>query len=239
MPESILDSFLLIDKPAGMTSHDVIDHLRRMLHTRRIGHAGTLDPFATGLLLIGVDAKTKELKDYVGLDKVYEATFVLGATSTTDDPEGVITPVEGTNYKIRMSNKIGNEEIQKAIKELTGQIEQIPPTYSAIKIKGKKMYEAAREGKPLIAPPRKVTVFAFECIGPIGPIGPMPQGPISFHVRIHCSSGTYIRALARDLGAKLGVGGYVSELRRTAIGPYTTNQAQTLSEIRLSCQKRL
>ena len=147
MPESIQDGFLLIDKPAGMTSHDVIDYLRRLLKTRRIGHAGTLDPFATGLLLVGVGPKTKELQQYVGLDKVYEATFVLGATSTTDDPEGVIQKLGAGNLKLEYS------QIEETIKSFTGEIQQIPPAYSAIKIKGKKMYEAAREGKPLGAPP--------------------------------------------------------------------------------------
>ena len=196
---------------------------------RRIGHAGTLDPFATGLLLVGVGPKTKELQQYVGLDKVYEATFVLGATSTTDDPEGVISPLPYPREGL--GEGLQTETIQQAMKELTGEIQQIPPAYSAIKIKGKKMYEAAREGKPLVAPPRTVTIHSFDLIGPIGPIGPMPEGPISLRVRIHCGSGTYIRALARDLGAKLGVGGYVSELRRTAIGPYTIDQAQPLQDV--------
>lgn len=226
MSESIAEGFLLIDKPAGITSHDVIDRLRHTLKTRRIGHAGTLDPFATGLLLIGVGPKTKELSRYVGLDKIYEATFILGATSTTDDKDGVITLSSISNDKFQMTNEIGNDQIQKAIKELTGQIEQIPPTYSAIKIKGKKMYEAAREGKPIIAPPRKVTVHSFELLSP--PTHDSSTLRLSF--RIHCSSGTYIRALARDLGDKLGVGGYVGQLRRTAIGPFTINQAQPLPE---------
>ncbi|MEK7666007.1 MAG: tRNA pseudouridine(55) synthase TruB [Patescibacteria group bacterium] len=225
MSESIQDGFLLIDKPAGITSHDVIDLLRRSSGIRRIGHAGTLDPFATGLLLVGVGKATKELSKFVGLDKVYEATFVLGASSSTDDPEGVITRTE--NWKIVIENT--QKKIEQAMKELTGKIQQIPPTFSAIKIKGKKMYEAAREGKPLVAPPRTVTVYSFELIGSIGHIGTAPQGPISLRVRIHCGSGTYIRALARDLGAKLGVGGYVSHLRRTAIGSFTIDKAVLLS----------
>ncbi len=227
MSKSIQEGILLIDKPAGITSHDVIDVLRRAFGIRQIGHAGTLDPFATGLLLVGVCKATKTLSQYVGLDKIYEATFVLGASSTTDDPEGTITPSPNPSLAGGEMNAL----VKKAIRELTGEIQQIPPAYSAIKIKGKKMYEAAREGKPLVAPPRAVTVYSFDLIGPIGPIGPTPQGPISLHVKIHCSSGTYVRALARDLGAKLGGGGYVSQLRRTAIGPFTIDKAIPLSEL--------
>lgn len=211
------EGFLLIDKPAGMTSHDVIDALRRLTGLRQIGHAGTLDPFATGLLIVGVGKATKKLSSLVGLDKTYEATFVLGATSTTDDPEGVVTQMANGEWQIAM------EDLQKAMRSFIGEIEQIPPQFAAIKIKGKKMYELAREGKVVEAKPRSITIFAFDLLD----LDPL-------RVRIHCSSGTYIRAIARDLGAKLGVGGYVRELRRTAIGPFTVDEAVTLDQLQRS-----
>lgn len=217
--------FLLIDKPAGMTSHDVIDAVRRVTGERRVGHAGTLDPFATGLLIVGVGkSATTRLAEFVGLDKEYEATFVLGATSTTDDPEGEISPLP-------FREGLGEDAIKQAMKSFVGQISQIPPQYAAIKIKGKKMYELAREGKTIEAKPRMIKIGYFGLIGPISPIGPIPQGPISLPVRIACGSGTYIRAIARDLGAKLDVGGYVSQLRRTSIGSYKIENAQSLEAL--------
>ena len=217
--------FLLINKPAGMTSHDVVDHVRRITGERCVGHAGTLDPFATGLLIVGVGRMaTREMEKLVGLDKEYEAVFVLGASSTTDDTEGEITAAPLHNHPQPLLEKEGS--LQKTLKQFIGEIEQIPPTYSAIKIGGKKMYEAAREGKPIAGKARKVTVHAFN-IGPISPIGPMLKIP----VHIVCSSGTYIRALARDLGKALGGGGYVEELRRTTIGPFSIDQANTLESL--------
>ncbi len=210
------EGFLLIDKPMGPTSHDVVDVIRRLSGTRRVGHAGTLDPFASGLLIIGVGGATKQLSRFVGLDKIYEAVFVLGVTSDTDDRTGKI---EIRNSPIERSSKF-ESEIRKAMHSFVGDIEQIPPTYAAIKIKGKKMYEAARAGKPLQAPPRNVRVYAFELLQLTGN---------QIRVRIRCSSGTYIRALARDLGITLGVGGYVEELRRTNIGPFDVRAATPLS----------
>lgn len=216
--------FLLIDKPAGMTSHDVVDAVRDILQPQtsnsqlpKVGHTGTLDPFATGLLIVGVSrVATREMQKLVGLDKEYEATFVLGASSTTDDTEG---------EKKEEPVKWNPDVIQRFI----GEIEQVPPTYSAIKIGGKKMYEAAREGKPIEGKPRRVMVYAFD----ISPIRPMePIEPISkIHAHIRCSSGTYIRALARDLGRALGGGGYVEQLRRTSIGPFAVADAQTLDAL--------
>lgn len=217
--------FLLIDKPAGMTSHDVIDAIRRVTGERRVGHAGTLDPFATGLLIVGVGGKaTTRLSEFVGLDKEYAATFVLGATSTTDDPEGEITHTHAPR-------PFTQEELQMAIQSFKGQIDQIPPQYAAIKIKGKKMYELAREGKVIEAKPRSVTVHAFDLLKPPPDTRVFP---LSLHFHLTVSSGTYIRALARDLGSKLGVGGYVSELRRTSIGSYYIKNASTLDVLQRS-----
>ncbi|MBI4592395.1 tRNA pseudouridine(55) synthase TruB [Candidatus Uhrbacteria bacterium] len=212
--------FLLIDKPAGITSHDVVDRVRRLTGERRVGHAGTLDPFATGLLIVGVGrVATREMEKLVELDKEYEAVFVLGASSTTDDTEGVITsePVVWSS---------------DAINQFIGEIEQIPPTYSAIKVEGKKMYDAAREGKPIEGKARKVTVYSFEFeIPPLASLGRDDINTTRLKVQIRCSSGTYIRALARDLGKVLGGGGYVEELRRTHIEPFSINQASTLESL--------
>ncbi|MBI4437828.1 tRNA pseudouridine(55) synthase TruB [Candidatus Uhrbacteria bacterium] len=220
-----MEGFLFIDKPAGMTSHDVVDRVRRLTGERRVGHAGTLDPFATGLLIVGVGrAATREMQKLVGLDKTYEAVFVLGASSDTDDRTGKITSAPLHNHPFPLLQKEG--EIEKVLRQFLGEIEQIPPTYSAIKVGGKKMYEAARAGKPIKGTPRKVRIHAFD-IGPIGPIGPITK----LQANISCSSGTYIRSLARDLGAALCGGGYVEALRRTSTGPFSLSEAHTLEDL--------
>lgn len=210
--------FLLIDKPEGRTSHDVVARVRRITGEKRVGHAGTLDPFATGLLLVGVGREaTREFQKCVGLDKTYEAIFTLGKGSDTDDRTGTI--VEGPRVELLES------QIDEAMKTFLGEIDQIPPAYAAIKIGGKKMYEAARAGKPLDAPPRHVRIDTFERISPL------TFSPLSFSVCIHCSSGTYIRSLARDLGKTLGTLGLVQELRRTTIGPLLISEAVPLESL--------
>lgn len=213
--------FLLIDKPAGITSHDVIDALRRVTGIKKIGHAGTLDPFATGLLFVAVGREaTREIQQFVGRDKDYEAVFVLGATTETLDPESAIqvtTP----------SPSLNRRGIGEAMKKLTGEIEQIPPMHSAIKVGGKKLYELARKGKEVERKSRKITVHEFALTGD-------PQehsGLLKIPVHISCSSGTYVRALARDLAEKLGTTGYVESLRRTKIGSFDVENAQKLDEI--------
>ncbi|MEK9131155.1 MAG: tRNA pseudouridine(55) synthase TruB [Patescibacteria group bacterium] len=225
--------FLLIDKPSGMTSHDVIDAVRRVTGERRVGHAGTLDPFATGLLIVGVGkSATTRLSEFVGLDKEYEATFVLGSTSTTDDPEGTIITTGAING-------LTPSDLSSAMQSFVGTIEQIPPQYAAIKIKGKKMYELARQGEVIEAKPRTVTVHSFE-LREIASSAVLPPRkntldlPVSLNVHLRVSSGTYIRAIARDLGAKLDVGGYVSQLRRTSIGPYRVEDADTIDQLQHS-----
>ncbi len=213
--------FLLIDKPTGITSHDVVDCVRRLTLERRVGHAGTLDPFATGLLIVGVGREaTREMLKLVGLDKTYEAVFVLGASSDTDDVTGKIEVDKGGQGWTR-------EDIQKALQTFVGEIEQIPPAYSAIKIGGKKMYEQARAGKPMEAEPRRVRIYSAE-------IASASQAGLAMTVgvTIHCSSGTYIRAIARDLGQKLGTGGYVQTLRRTRIGSIQIEQSATLESLK-------
>ncbi|MBI5369632.1 tRNA pseudouridine(55) synthase TruB [Candidatus Uhrbacteria bacterium] len=220
-----MTGFLLLDKPAGLTSHDVVNRIRRLTGERRVGHAGTLDPFATGLLIVGVGREsTREFPKLVGLDKTYQATFVLGATSDTDDLTGATIPL--SENRLSTLRALTLSRVQEALQKFVGPIEQIPPTYSAIKIGGKKMYEAARAGKPLEAKPRPVIIYSIEQIA-------LAENSLSDKTRvvtlvIHCSSGTYIRAIARDLGQALGVGGYVSTLRRTHIGPFTIEESTSI-----------
>jgi len=228
------EGFLLIDKPAGMTSHDVINRVRRFTNVKRVGHAGTLDPFATGLLIVGVGrGATREMQHLVGLDKTYEAVFVLGASSDTDDREGVIKPSPINSHSQVLLKKEGG--LQEILKQFTGRIEQIPPDYSAIKIGGEKMYEAAREGKPLKVKPRKVTIYSINLHN--YPILKKEGGRIE--LTIHSSTGTYIRAIARDLGKALGGGGYVEELRRTSIGPFMIDQAFPLEALQGKVEEAL
>ncbi len=217
-----IPGFLLIDKPANITSHDVIDRLRRITKLKCIGHAGTLDPFATGLLLVGVERDaTKEMQKMVGLDKKYEATFVLGATSDTDDVKGKLSELVSTEH-------LTEEQIRTELQSFTGEIDQVPPTYAAIKVGGKKLYELAREGKPMLVEPRKVTIYSIKQLPT-----PSLHNSItpSLSLAIHCSSGTYIRSIARDLGEKLGVGGYVETLRRTSIGPFSIDECTELKKL--------
>ncbi len=212
-----MNGFLLIDKPEGITSHDVVYKVRKATGEKRVGHAGTLDPFATGLLLVGVTREaTKQMQNLVGLDKVYEATFVFGAHSDTDDKTGDITEAP-------MTEDVTPERIQAALPAFIGDLAQTPPDYSAIKIGGKKMYEAARKGTPLKAEPRNITVHSFELLG---------GEENTYRFRIHCGSGTYIRALARDLGAALGTAAYVEALRRTCIGPFDVKDAASLELVK-------
>ena len=227
-----MPGFLLIDKPAGPTSHDVVDRVRRITGQRRVGHAGTLDPFATGLLIVGVErGATREMQKLSGLDKTYVATFVLGAMSDTDDKEGKIE-------KVGDASSLTSEQISEAMKPFVGEIDQIPPAYAAIKINGKKMYEAARAGKPIEAPPRHVRVDRFELLEYLPPArggneggGSIEHDLTRIRVVIDCSSGTYVRSLARDLGKSLGVGGYAEELRRTRIGVFETKESISLKDL--------
>lgn len=214
--------FLFIDKPAGITSHDVIDRLRRITGIRTIGHAGTLDPFATGLLVVAVEREaTKHLQSYVGLPKEYIADICIGKTSTTLDPEGDVT--EGPTITVT------EEALRSAIASLTGDLQQIPPMHAAIKVGGKKLYELAREGKDIERAPRAVTVSVFERQSD-EPSLPATT-PFTFTARIRCSSGTYIRALARDVGIALGTVGYLTALRRTTIGDFSVEQAVKLDDL--------
>jgi len=209
---------LLVDKPGGITSHDVVGRARRALGTRKVGHAGTLDPMATGLLILGVDSSTRLLTFLVGLGKTYEATIRLGQSSDTDDAEGQLSePVDASH--------VARADIDAGIAALSGEISQVPSSFSAIKVDGKRAYELARTGESVELKSRTVTISRFEVLAE------RRSGPFTdLDAVIDCSSGTYIRALARDLGAGLridgqSVGGHLTALRRTSIGPFEVADA--------------
>jgi len=215
------DQLLLIDKPVDWTSHDVVNKVRGIFHTRRVGHAGTLDPFATGLLILGVNKATKQLTALVGLDKTYVATARLGATSTTEDTEGTVTetPVEPSVWHIPAI-----EEIEAMLTSLVCTYEQTASVFSAKKVGGKKMYDLARQGlaHTVEVPKKIITIHSMNLISYNWP---------ELVFEVSCSSGTYIRALARDIGQKLGCGAYLTALRRTRIGDYRIEDAKTLEEL--------
>lgn len=210
-----MNGLLLIDKPAGWTSHDVVAKLRGILKIKRIGHAGTLDPFATGLLVVGIGTGTKQLTALVGVDKEYEAVIKLGAVSDTFDIDGAITPLASDKTDVSL------EDIERAFDGFRGGYEQFAPLHSAKKIGGKKLYDLARSGKATEAmrPSKQVTIQDLSVLAFAWPL-------LSIHVA--CGSGTYIRSLADDIGRVLGVGGYCETLRRTRVGPYQISQAVQL-----------
>ncbi len=212
-----MDELLLIDKPAGMTSHDVVDVVRRMKNTRAVGHAGTLDPFATGLLILGVGKATKQLTALVGLDKMYEATLRLGATSTTFDTEGEIR----SEVRGQRPEGVKREEIERVLDLFRGGYDQKAPLFSAKKRGGKKLYELARAGKATedMRPIKHVTIHELTVMAYTFP---------ELKIRVTCSSGTYIRSLADDIGHALGIGAYLSALRRTAVGDWRVEDAKSL-----------
>jgi tRNA pseudouridine55 synthase len=204
------DGLLLVDKPSGITSHDAVDRVRMALGTRKVGHAGTLDPMATGLLVMGVGRATRLLRFLGDLDKEYEGTARLGEESDTLDSEGTVirtAPVD-----------VDESELREAMAALTGDLEQRPPAYSAVKVRGRRLHRAARAGETLEAPPRTVRVEAFDLIGFDG-------REVSF--RVVCSSGTYVRVLAADLGTRLGCGAHLVRLVRTRIGPFRLREARS------------
>lgn len=205
---------LLVDKPSGCTSHDVVGRLRAVLGTRRIGHAGTLDPMATGLLVLAVERSTKLLGQLVLTDKSYRATIRLGAATTTDDAEGEVVSAGD-------ASEIDADAIADGIQALTGELRQVPSAVSAIKVNGRRSYERVRAGEQVELVARSVTISRFELLGPVRRSGPFTD----LDVVIDCSTGTYIRALARDLGAALGVGGHLTALRRTRVGPFELTAA--------------
>jgi tRNA pseudouridine55 synthase len=210
---------VVIDKPAGLTSHDVVAKVRRIAGTRRVGHAGTLDPMATGVLIIGIGKATRLLGYLTDSDKAYQATIRLGAATTTDDADGIVVSERDTRA-------VTDDEIQSAVAAFRGDIWQVPSTVSAIKVEGRRSYARARAGEDVQLPPRLVTVHRFEVLD-LRRSGNFAD----IDVAVVCSSGTYVRALARDLGAALGVGGHLTALRRTRVGPYDLLRAVTLEAL--------
>lgn len=213
---------LLVDKPGGITSHDVVSRARRALGTRKIGHAGTLDPLATGLLVLGVEGATRLLTYIVGADKTYEATILLGVTTDSDDADGV----ETARADAAVVDAVSDEAIAAGIADLTGEIDQVPSTVSAIKVAGRRAYDLARAGEEVELASRRVTVSRFEVRG-----RRRRHGAIELDVVVDCTSGTYIRALARDLGRALGVGGHLTALRRTRVGAFDVDAAASVDDI--------
>ncbi|PRA83143.1 tRNA pseudouridine(55) synthase TruB [Microbacterium sp. MYb66] len=207
---------LLVDKPAGLTSHDVVARTRRAFGTRKVGHAGTLDPMATGLLVIGIEGATRLLTYIVGADKTYRATIRLGQTTGTDDAEGDILQQADPEAWISVTD----EAVAAGITALTGQISQVPSAVSAIKVDGRRAYDRVRAGEEVVLAARDVVVSRFELIDTR-----RGDGHIDLDVIVDCSSGTYIRSLARDLGAALGVGGHLIALRRSRVGPFDVADA--------------
>ena len=218
---------VVVDKPAGMTSHDVVARLRRFFGTRKVGHAGTLDPMATGVLVAGIERGTKLLAHLVAEDKVYETTIRLGASTTTDDAEGAIVEKHD-------ASGVTDEAIRAEVAKLTGTIMQVPSKVSAIKIDGRRAHELVRAGEEVDIPAREVTIHAFD-LGEIRRNGEF----VDVDARVHCSSGTYIRSLGRDLGAALGVGGHLIALRRARVGAFSLTDARTLEQLENSAELSL
>ena len=221
-PVTAPNGILLLDKPGGITSHDLVSRTRRRAGTRKVGHAGTLDPMATGLMILGLGPSTRLLTYLVGLDKQYEATIRLGASTSTDDREGEVLETAAAAAVAA----ILPEQVDAAVSDLTGAIEQVPSSVSAIKIDGRRAYARARDGEEVVIPARPVTVSAFDVLA-----RREVDGFLDLDVSVSCSSGTYIRALARDLGAALGVGGHLAALRRSAVGPFSVAQAGVIDEL--------
>ena len=207
------DGLLVVDKPGGWTSHDVVGRVRRLAQTRKVGHAGTLDPMATGVLVLGIGKATRLLGHLAMTDKDYDATIRLGITTVTDDAEGEVV-------QTRDASSVG--DVRPALAELTGDIEQVPSSVSAVKVDGVRSYARVRAGEDVQLAARRVTVSRLELIERRGD---------DLDVRVTCTSGTYIRALARDLGVRLGVGGHLTALRRTRVGPFDLSHARQLEQL--------
>jgi len=218
------DGLVIVDKPSGFTSHDVVAKMRGIAKTRRVGHAGTLDPMATGVLVLGVERATKLLGHLALTEKEYLGTIRLGQNTLTDDAEGDITSSAD-------ASRVRREAIDTGVAKLTGAIMQVPSKVSAIKIKGVRSYKRAREGEEFEIPARPVTVSSFTVHDIRDAVAEDGTPVLDLVVSVVCSSGTYIRALARDLGADLGVGGHLTALRRTRVGPYKLDRARTLDQL--------
>src|SRR3954447_295302 len=212
-------SLLLVDKPGGMTSHDVVARARRVLSVRKVGHAGTLDPMAPGLLVLGVGAATRLLGYLSGSDKTYDATIRLGQSTLTDDREGEVTATTS-------AAGVGDADVRAALAAQVGALQQVPSSVSAVKVEGRRSYDRVRAGEEFELAARSVTVHRLD----VHDIRrPQPE-LIDIDVTVACTAGTYIRAIARDAGAALGVGGHLTALRRTASGPFSVERAAPVEE---------
>jgi tRNA pseudouridine55 synthase len=214
------DGILIIDKPAGVTSHDVVQRVRRATKIRQVGHTGTLDPMATGVLVVCVGQATRLSEYLLGHDKTYRATIRLGVETTTYDADGEVTATREV--------KVDRAEVERALTQFVGQLQQVPPMYSAIKRDGQKLYDLARQGVEIERAARSVIVHAIELRGYQAPDATLD---------VHCSAGTYIRSIAHDLGAALGTGGHLIDLRRTAAGPFTIAQAVPLDSFETAARE--
>jgi tRNA pseudouridine55 synthase len=221
-----MDGSLIIDKPEGITSHTVVARVRRVAGTRRVGHAGTLDPFATGVLVVCIERATRLSQFLVGLDKEYEATIRLGFATDTQDLTGKqIAP-------LRSSNDLSLEDLHNVLREFRGPHMQLPPMFSAKKVAGERLYRAAREGRDVERQPVPVNLYSLELIEESLNLLRLNQdGTRDFDVRVKCSSGTYIRTLGHDIGERLGMGGHLAALRRTAVGHFDITRAVALEEL--------
>ncbi len=214
------DGLIVVDKPGGMTSHDVVARLRRLARTRRVGHGGTLDPMATGVLVIGVGRATRLLTYVIGADKSYAATIRLGQATVTDDAEGDVIATTP-------AGRITDDAVRSALAALTGEIDQVPSAVSAIKINGQRAYKRVREGESVELPARRVTVSRLDVLA----IRRDEPDVVDVDIEVSCSTGTYIRAIARDAGLALGVGGHLTALRRTSVGGFGLAESVTLEEL--------
>ena len=222
------DGLLIVDKPSGWTSHDVVARCRRLCGTRKVGHAGTLDPMATGVLVLGINRATKLLTFLVGSEKTYAATIRLGQSTITDDADGEIT----TSHDV---GALSIEAVQLGVAGLTGQIAQVPSSVSAIKVNGQRSYARVRAGQDVVLPARTVTVSRFDILGQRTRTSGR-RLVWDLDVIVDVSSGTYVRALARDLGAALGVGGHLTALRRTRVGKFGLERAHSLADLEIASE---
>jgi len=206
---------VVVDKPGGLTSHDVVSRVRRLAGSRKVGHAGTLDPMATGVLVLGINRATRLLGHLTLTDKRYDATVRLGVTTTTDDAEGEVVDT-------RPTHDLTEHAVREALAAFVGEVDQVPSAVSAVKVGGKRAYARVRAGEDVDLPARRVTIHALEVTAVDLP---------TVDVFVHCSSGTYVRAIARDLGVALGVGGHLTALRRTAVGPFDLAGARTIEQL--------
>lgn len=218
----VTDGLIVVDKSGGMTSHDVVARVRRIAGTRKVGHGGTLDPMATGVLVIGVGRATRLLTYVVGTDKVYRGTIRLGQSTITDDAEGEVVATAPADRVAAITD----EGVWAELATMTGEVDQVPSSVSAIKVNGVRSYHRVRQGEQVELPARRVTISRIDVLK----ITREP-GVIDVEVEVACSSGTYIRAIARDLGVAVGVGGHLTALRRSAVGGFTLAEAHTLEQL--------